>query len=292
MTATEKLRAAQKKQKSGVCIGIDPELKKMPVPLLEKHNIDPQTFDPFDDDQRRRAANMYYEFATTIVRRTAEYCCAFKPNMGFFGALGHHGFKCLERLCAFIRNEYPDHFLIIDGKRNDIGNTAEQYGLEYCLYQADMVTWNPYMGCDTAVPFFKAGLGVLALCLTSNPGAKDFQYPVLSSDGKPMYLHVARKTLADFGASGNLGLVVGATHAEELGEIRQAVGNDVLFLIPGLKTQGGKPEDVIKANAGGLAVVNFSRDVLYASAGDDWADAAAARAQKNNEELNQLRQAA
>lgn len=297
MTATEKLRAAQEKHDSWVCVGLDPELKKMPKSLLAKYNIDPDQFDQNDEGQLRLAAEMYYEFCTTVVKRTAKHCCAFKPNMAFFESLGDAGLACLKRLCRFIREQCPDHFLIVDGKRNDIGNTATQYGIGYGHYRPDMVTWNPYMGNDTAEPFFQAGLGVLALCLTSNDGAQHYQHlNVIGGKwpcgGEALYMHVADRVQSDFGATGNVGLVVGATYFTDLAKIRKHVGKDMIFLIPGLKTQGGKPADVIAANDGGLAVINVSRNVLYASNGDDWADASEAEAKNTNDEVNTLRKAA
>lgn len=280
-TFVEKLKHAQEVSGSMMIVGLDFDEKKVPGEITELFHISPDA--------------AIEKFNRTIVEVTAERCCGWKPNLAFYESQGRKGWKALERTVRYIRQICPNHVIILDGKRNDIGNTAEQYAAALYGIGGDAVTWNPYMGNETAQPFFDLHLGVFGLCLTSNPGSADYQslpvQPAVSADQPimPVYMHVAIQSTGAFGASGNYGLVVGATKPAQLAEIRAAVGPDIPLLIPGLKTQGGEAAAIIAANNGGLAVVNVSRSVLYASREADWAQAAKAEAQKTNDELNELR---
>ncbi|MBI5037403.1 MAG: orotidine-5'-phosphate decarboxylase [Candidatus Kerfeldbacteria bacterium] len=271
----DRLTAIQTRQNSIICVGLDFDRKKVPLHIAELYGI--------------RADVGIEMFNRRIIDAVAPYCSVFKPNLAFYESSGKKGWGALARTVAYIRERHPDHLVIGDGKRNDIGNTAEHYAEGLAQLGFHAVTWNPYMGNETAHPFFKAGLAVIALCLTSNPGAADYQ--LLECDGKPLYMHVAEKTVADFGASGHFGLVVGATKPEQLGRVRDAIGLDIPILIPGLKTQGGDAAATMQHNKGGQAIINFSRNVLYASAGPDFDQAAEREAQNSNDEVNALRNA-
>ena len=185
----------------------------------------------------------------------------------------------LERICHYIRENYPDITLILDAKRGDIGSTAEHYAREaFGRYAAHAVTVNPYLGADSVAPFFEHGGGVIALCRTSNPGGDDFQ--TLVADGRPLYQHVARQVADSWSTQGDCALVVGATYPDELAEVR-AIAPDLPLLVPGVGAQGGDAAMVVergtRADGSGL-IVNSSRAVLYASRGDDFAEAARAAA--------------
>ncbi len=289
MTFSEKLKNAIELFNSQICVGIDPERKKIPAFLWELYP------EKYAKNLKWRDFSVLYRFCVDIVDATAPYCCAFKPNLAFFEGYGVVGFEVLAKLVAYIKANYPDHVIILDGKRNDIGNSATQYALGLKNMGADVVTVNPYMGLDTIQPFADAGLGILVLCLTSNDGASDFQKrrlcPEVSSDQSELCLYeeVALKTKNQFGNTGNFGLVVGATHHEELSKLRQLLNDDTIFLIPGLKTQGGQPIDVVKANGRKPALINVSRSVLYKSDGENFAEAAGQEAKSTKDETNHYR---
>jgi len=182
----------------------------------------------------------------------------------------------LERLCEHIAERHPAVPIILDAKRGDIGSTAEQYAREaFGRYGADAVTVNPYLGTDSVEPFLAAG-AIIALCRTSNPGGADLQ--LLEVDGEPLYLRVARMIAEQWSALGEVGLVVGATHPEELSRVRATVG-DLPILVPGVGAQGGDAREAVTAGAtanGRGLIVNSSRAVLYAGSGEDFAEAARA----------------
>ena len=215
-----------------------------------------------------------FEFCKAIVDATADVVCAFKPQIAYFSAVGAEAE--LEQLCAHIRTEHPNVLLVLDAKRGDIGSTAEQYAREaYERYGAHVVTVNPYLGTDSVEPFLRhPDGGVFVLCRTSNPGSGDFQN--LQVDGEPLYAHVARRVATEWNEIGECGLVVGATYPAELAAVRAIVG-DLPLLVPGVGAQGGDVEATVTAGAtadGFGMVINSSRAVLYASNGDDFADAA------------------
>ena len=214
------------------------------------------------------------KFCIAIIDATAPAACAFKPQIAFFAAQAAE--RQLEEVCAYIREQYPQHVLILDAKRGDVGSTAEQYATEaFVRYGADAVTVNPYMGTDSVEPFLRhAGKGTLILCRTSNAGGDDFQ--ALMLDGQPLYTHVARKVANEWNRIGECGLVVGATYPTELGVVRDIVG-DLPLLIPGVGAQGGDVAATVQAGATGIGtglVISSSRAILYASSGEDFAEAA------------------
>jgi len=253
-----------------VCVGLDPEPARFPA--------------RFAGD-----ADAVFAFNRDIVDATAEYACAFKPQIAHFAALGAEA--ALGRLIEHIHAAHPGIPVILDSKRGDIGSTAQHYAAEaFDRYRADAVTANPYLGRDSVQPFLdRAERGVVVLCRTSNPGAGDLQD--LMVDGRPLYQHVAEKVARDWNGHGNCALVVGATWPAQLREVRAIVG-EVPFLVPGVGAQGGDVEAVVSnaktADGSGL-MVSSSRAILYASSGDDYAAAAAAAARELRDQINRYR---
>ena len=253
-----------------VCVGLDPEPAKFPT----KFAHDPDAI---------------FDFCRDIVDATAEYACAFKPQIAHFAAA--HAEEALRMLIMHIRFRYPQIPVILDSKRGDIGSTAQHYASEaFDRYAADAVTVNPYLGRDSVQPFLdRADKGVVILCRTSNSGAGDLQDLII--DGKPLYQRVAEKIAREWNAHGNCALVVGATWPEQLREVRAIVG-DMPFLVPGIGAQGGEVEAVVSnaktADGTGL-IVSSSRAILYASNSDDYAEAAATAARALRDEINRYR---
>ena len=266
-TFNQKLRETIQQRNSLVCVGLDTRPDQMPAPL-------------------EGADDAVVQFNHAIIDATAEYTAAYKPNLAFYEALGEVGYDTLKRTLAHI----PEGILTIgDAKRGDIGATAVKYAKALYDLGFDSVTINPYMGLDAVKPFIEnPEKGVFILCLTSNPSSKDLQY--LQVDRRPLYEHVAEK-IASWNDNDNCGLVVGATHPEELQTIRSIVG-DLPILIPGIGAQGGDLEGAIQYGTdarGEMALVNSSRGILYASAGDNFAEAAAGEARKLRDDINTIR---
>jgi orotidine-5'-phosphate decarboxylase len=260
MTFLRRLDESWSASGSMLCVGLDPDPARMPLPLDGAH----------DATER---------FCTAIIDATADLVCAFKPQIAYFASQGAE--QALERICAYIRETYPNVTLILDAKRGDIGSTAEHYAREaFGRYGAHAVTVNPYLGTDSVLPYFEHGGGIIALCRTSNPGGDDIQ--ALVADGQPVYAHVARLVADDWSNRGDCGLVVGATYPYELAEVR-AIAPNVPILVPGVGAQGGDAAAVIehgtRADGRGL-IVSSSRAILYASSGNDFADAARAEAER------------
>ena len=275
MEFMQALRQRWSNADSLVCVGLDPEPAKFPA----RFGSDPDAV---------------FAFCRAIVDATAGHACAFKPQIAHFAALGAE--DALTRLIAHIHAAHPGIPVILDAKRGDIGSTARHYAAEaFDRYTADAVTANPYLGRDSVQPFLdRADRGVVILCRTSNPGAADLQdLPVQAAGGtqRPLYQHVAETIARDWNGHGNCALVVGATWPEQLREVRAIVG-DMPFLVPGVGAQGGDVEAVVRnartAYGTGL-MVSSSRAILYASQGDDFADAAAAAAQALKEQVNRYR---
>jgi len=282
MNFAEKLLFAQQRQNSWVCVGLDPDLTKIPEFIVNKYGMDrlPDLDGPLEI------------FNKEIIKATAPYVCAYKPNLAFYEVLGQYGWLALQRTVEFIKKNYPNHIVIIDGKRGDIGNTAAMYAEMYKELGADAGTVNPYLGSETLEPFFKQDLGVIAICKTSNPGSADFQNLVVTSSSNhlPFYLRIAEKLNFKFAATGNLGLVVGATYPQELASVRDVVGLEIPILIPGIGKQGGDLEATLKSNNNGLAIINSSREIIYASNGQDFADAAGRAAMRLRDQINTIQE--
>lgn len=256
-----------KNKKSFLCVGLDPDMDKLPKHLTEDEE------DPI------------YEFNKAIIDATAPYCVSFKPNTAFFEAYGLSGLTSLERTIRYIKANYPDHFIIADAKRGDIGNTSTMYAKAFFKrLNTDAITVAPYMGSDSVKPFlaFKDKWAIV-LGLTSNEGSADFQQQKI--EGRDLYLKVIA-TCAQWGTDENLMFVVGATKASLFTEIRKIVPNHFL-LVPGVGAQGGSLQEVCKY---GLIkdiglLINASRSIIYASPNKDFADKAAEEAKKMAEEM-------
>lgn len=264
MTFLEMLQGAQQRNDSMLCVGLDPEPKRFP-------------------GDWRGDATRIGEFCARIVDATADLAIAFKPQIAYFAA--HRAEAQLEQLIAHIRRVAPQVPVILDAKRGDIGSTAEQYAVEaFERYGADAVTLSPFMGFDSVQPYLTyEGKGAFLLCRTSNPGGDDLQNQRLASvDGAPrLYEHIARLAQGPWNRNGQLGLVVGATYPAEIERVRE-LAPTLPLLIPGVGAQGGDALATVRAGwrPGAPIVVNSSRAILYASAGDDFAQAARAEARK------------
>jgi orotidine-5'-phosphate decarboxylase len=265
MTFTNQLRAAAQRHTSWLCVGLDPDLSRIPAHL-------------------GRDSDSVYTFLSTVMEATADLVCAFKPNIAFFEALGAPGMETLRRLMRSPRN-VP---IILDAKRGDIGSTAEAYAQAiFDDLGADAVTLSPYLGGDALEPFLRrADRGCFVLCKTSNPGSADLQD--LDVGGEPLYLRVARTAAERWNTNQNLGLVVGATHPEALARVRAACPG-VPLLVPGVGAQGGELAASARAAAdarGELGIINASRSILYASGGEDYAAAARSEALRLRDAIN------
>ena len=259
MTFIEKLLAAQQRNGSMLCVGLDPDPARFPAALKN------------DSDK-------IYDFCARIVDATADLVIAFKPQIAYFAA--HRAEAQLEQLMAHMRRAAPQVPVILDAKRGDIGATAEQYAIEaFERYGADAVTLSPFMGFDSIAPYLKhAGKGAFLLCRTSNPGGGDLQNQRLASvEGQPLlYEHIARLAQGPWNLNGQLGLVVGATYPDEIERVRVQAPT-LPLLIPGVGAQGGDAAATVRAGWRGHAgqtaapiVVSVSRAVLYASADADY----------------------
>ena len=258
MTFLDRLRAAQQRNASLLCVGLDPEPRRFPAQL--------------QGDTGR-----IYDFCARIADATADLVIAFKPQIAYFAA--HRAEGQLEKLMAHLRANVPHVPVILDAKRGDIGSTAEQYAREaFERYGADAVTLSPFMGFDSVEPYLKhEDKGAFLLCRTSNPGGDDLQNQRLAGiEGQPLlYEHVARLAQGPWNRNGQLGLVVGATYPAEIERVR-AIAPTVPLLIPGVGAQGGDAQATVRAGwrPDAPIVVNSSRAILYASAGEDFAEAA------------------
>ena len=265
----EKLSRIIEKKQSLLCVGLDPDIEKIPEFL-------------------RREANPLETFNREIISATADFAAAFKPNIAFYESLGTAGWHLLEKTLERIP---PDVLTIADAKRADIGNTSRKYAETFFqTFQFDAITVSPYMGLDSILPFLEfKDRGVFILCLTSNKGARDFQY--LETEGQPLYLHVAKKVVSWNQSYGNCGLVVGATHSGEINRIRQ-LAKKLAFLIPGVGAQGGVLEKAVIYGTdedGGMALFNVSRGILYASPKKDFAIVANRKARELRDQINTYR---
>ena len=264
-----KLSAAWTTNHSLLCVGLDPDVSRLPASLQNE-------------------PDGIFTFCKAILDATADLACAFKPQIAYFAALGAE--RQLEQVCAYARAAYPHIPLILDAKRGDIGATARQYAREaYDRYGADAVTVNPYMGFDSVEPYMEwSERGVIVLCRTSNTGGSDLQF--LDVAGKPLYQHVARLVADKWNVNGQCALVVGATFPQELAEVRAIVG-EMPLLVPGVGAQGGDVEATVKSGktAGGAGMmINSSRAILYATpqGNEDFADAARRVASETRDAIN------
>lgn len=254
------------RKQSFLCVGLDVDLEKVPVAF-------------------QTSPTALVDFSKAIIDATADYAVAYKPNIAFFETYGVEGMSALKEVIDYLNVHYPRHFTIADAKRGDIGNTSTRYAKAYFdTLGFDSITVAPYMGKDSVEPFlaFDEKYTIL-LALTSNPGAADFQR--LQSNGQPLFKNVL-ETSKSWEGSERLMYVVGATRAEALQEIR-AIVPDAFLLVPGVGAQGGSLEEVA---LNGLTkdiglLVNSSRGIIYASQGEDFAEAAAQAAHSLQKEM-------
>lgn len=272
MQALEKLSAITAKNNSLLCVGPDPDIKKLPAHLV--NGPTPQ-----------------FTFNQAIIDTTHDAVCAFKPNTAFYEARGSQGILELKLTCDYIKTTYPEIFLIIDAKRADIGSTNESYAqFVFDYLGADAVTLHPYLGAEAIAPFLeRKDKACIILCRTSNPGAKEFQD--LKTDGEPLYQRVAKNVVATWNTNNNCMLVVGATYPAELVAVRKLIG-DMPILIPGVGAQGGDVEKSVRtglnSKKGGI-IISTSRAIIFASNGPDFAERAREEAIKLRDEINKYR---
>lgn len=253
-----------------LCVGLDTDIKKIPEHLRE-------TPDPI------------FTFNKAIIDATAPYCVAYKPNTAFYESLGVEGWDALKRTVEYMRENYPDQYIIADAKRGDIGNTSSLYARAFFENMGvDAITVAPYMGFDSVKPFMDyEGRWVILLALTSNPGSKDFQF-IADPTGTRLFEQVM-ETARKWGDPDKLMFVVGATQGAMFAEVRR-VAPDNFLLVPGVGAQGGSLDEVAKWGMTpqcGL-LVNSSRGIIYASSGEDFAEAAAAEARKLRDHMTML----
>ena len=267
MNFVDKLLYAGRKNNSLVCIGLDPDPQLMPK------NIG------------------VYEFNKAIIEATSDLVCAYKPNLAFYEALDEEGMTALKNTIKCVPSHIP---IIADAKRGDIGNTSKAYAKAlFELLGCDAATINPYLGFDAVEPFLEyTDKGNIILCRTSNAGAKDFQSLLCQTSigPRPLYEIVADK-VEEWNTRGNLGIVVGATYPDELKQIRQK-HPDLLILIPGIGAQGGDVATTVKNGCNSLgekAIINSARQIIYASRGLDFAEAARKAAMTLRDEINKYR---
>lgn len=275
MNFLEKLLRAERQNRSLLCVGLDPEPERLPGEL-----------------RALPVERAVVQFCRAIIESTAPYASAFKPNLAFFEVLGPSGMIALQEVVRAI----PEHIPVIaDAKRGDIGNTASRYAAAiFETYGFDAVTVNPYLGYDAVAPFLAyRERGILLLCRTSNPGARDLQdLPVQDAGGqtRPLYEVVAR-LVQGWNEAGNCGLVVGATYPQELRAIRALCPN-MPILVPGVGAQGGDLAScapfAVDAR-GERALISVSRAILYAGSDAGYAEAAAGAARDFREQINQAR---
>lgn len=268
MNFKEKLHQATRRHSSLVCVGLDTDVAKLPYGVRDKQ-------DPI----------LY--FNQKIIDATADLVCCYKPNFAFYGALGASGFATLQRTIEHV----PDHVpVLVDAKVGDIGNTADQYAKKFfSALDADALTVTPYMGYDAVAPFTSyKNKTTFLVCLTSNPGADDFEKQQMGD--RPLYEHVIAKA-HEWNAANNIGLVIGATQPEHFARVRE-LAPELPLLIPGIGAQGGDVATAVKngqdKNGAGI-IVNSSRGIIFASQGDDYAEAARAAALALRDAINAQR---
>ena len=254
-------------KKTFLCVGLDTDINKIPAHL--KNEDDP-----------------IFAFNKAIIDATAPYCVAYKPNLAFYECYGLKGMLAFEKTIQYIKENHPNHFIIADAKRGDIGNTSKMYAQTFFKeYNLDSVTVAPYMGEDSVKPFLEYdGKWVILLALTSNKGSHDFQ---LTEDkqGERLFEKVLKKS-QEWGTTENLMYVVGATQGKMFEDIRR-IAPEHFLLVPGVGAQGGSLQEVCKYGMTkdcGL-LVNSSRGIIYASADTDFAEVAAVKAKELQEEM-------
>ena len=286
MTRQQLIQQIREKQ-SFLCVGLDPDIKKIPQCVIDECKAELAA-----DDEEYDESLAIILFNQYIIDATAPYCVAYKPNLAFYESLGANGLVAYEETVAYIRENYPNHFIIADAKRGDIGNTSKMYARSFFEgdAQADAVTVAPYMGEDSVSPFLEYdGKWVILLALTSNKGSHDFQL-MTDEKGERLFEKVLRIS-QQWGNKDNMMYVVGATQGQMFEDmmfedIRKIVP-DHFLLVPGVGAQGGSLQEVCKY---GMTkdcdlLVNSSRGIIFASNGKDFADVAAQKAKELQEQM-------
>lgn len=250
-----------------LCIGLDTDIRKLPEHLKNEENA-------------------VFKFNQAIIDATAPYCVSYKPNLAFYESMGLKGMESFEKTIDYLKQNYPDHFIIADAKRGDIGNTSMMYARTFFEeYNLDALTVAPYMGEDSVKPFLEyKGKWVILLALTSNKGSHDFQF-IEDTQGEKLFEKVLR-TSQQWGNEENMMYVVGATQGNMFTNVRRLAPRSFL-LVPGIGAQGGSLQEVCRygmTDDCGL-LVNSSRGIIYASSGKDFAKAAAIKAQEVQQDM-------
>ena len=281
MTRQELIQQIREKQ-SFLCVGLDTDIDKMPKSLVERVKK--------EYEEEEQTYGLLYEFNTAIIDATAPYCVAYKPNLAFYEAYGLEGIAAFEETIAYLKENYPQHFVIADAKRGDIGNTSKMYAKTFFEeYDVDALTVAPYMGEDSVTPFLGyKDKWVILLALTSNKGSHDFQLTE-DAQGERLFEKVLRQS-QQWGNDENMMYVVGATQGQMFEDIRKMAPRHFL-LVPGVGAQGGSLEEVcrygmIPGEVGLL--VNSSRGIIYASQGEDFAEVAAQKAKELQQQMAKI----
>jgi orotidine-5'-phosphate decarboxylase len=288
----EQLIQQIRKKQSFLCVGLDTDINK--IPECVKKLIDSQC-----EDNEDKMSMYIYAFNKLIIDATAPYCVAYKPNLAFYEAYGIDGLFAYERTVEYLKEKYPNHFIIADAKRGDIGNTSKMYAKTFFEgdSQVDALTVAPYMGEDSVMPFLGyEGKWVILLALTSNKGSQDFQLtplhtPLIARWGPGILpseclFEQVLKVSKQWGTPDNMMYVVGATQGSMFEKVRDIVP-DHFLLVPGVGAQGGSLQEVCKYGMTkdcGL-LVNSSRGIIFASNGDDFAVVAGQKAQELQQQM-------
>lgn len=280
MTRKELIEQIREKR-SFLCVGLDPDIKKIPQCIIKACKEELEDGEEYDDSLAIMAFNQ------AIIDATAPYCVAYKPNLAFYESLGSMGVAAYEETVAYLSENYPNHFIIADAKRGDIGNTSAMYARSFFEgdTQVDALTVAPYMGEDSVTPFLGyKDKWVILLALTSNKGSHDFQLTA-DADGERLFEKVL-KVSQQWGTKDNMMYVVGATQGKMFEDIRKIVP-DHFLLVPGVGAQGGSLEDVCKygMNKDCGLLVNSSRGIIFASKDEDFAEVAAEKARELQEQM-------
>ena len=280
MTRKELIEQIREKR-SFLCVGLDPDIKKIPQCIIKACKEELEDGEEYDDSLAIMAFNQ------AIIDATAPYCVAYKPNLAFYESLGSMGVAAYEETVAYLRENYPNHFIIADAKRGDIGNTSAMYARSFFEgdTQVDALTVAPYMGEDSVTPFLGyKDKWVILLALTSNKGSHDFQLTA-DADGERLFEKVL-KVSQQWGTKDNMMYVVGATQGKMFEDIRKIVP-DHFLLVPGVGAQGGSLEEVCKygMNKDCGLLVNSSRGIIFASKDENFAEVAAEKARELQEQM-------
>jgi orotidine-5'-phosphate decarboxylase len=277
MTTFITLLEARWQTSTFVCVGLDSDYRQLPETVKQGNSVEEAMF----------------AFNRAIIDATHDLVCAYKPNAAFYEAQGDAGLRALTRTVHYIKETYPAIPVILDAKRADIGSTNLGYvQAAFDQIGVDAITVHPYLGKEALAPFLeRTEKGIIVLAKTSNPGAGEFQDLPVGPAQEPLYQVVAWHVAEQWNANGNCGIVIGATYPQDLRKARAIVGN-MPILIPGIGTQGGAVAETVAAgkdSRGQGMIINASRSIIFASRGDDFAQAARAATMRLRDEINRYR---